>query len=139
MDTKTFSSVWTCARARTRGDYTAGFRKVRASQGAAPGQARYAGDRLRLTVRLAGNRYGAAAARQPRRKSPSNRWKIAGRQKSKSRLHALCTLDGLTALRPETISATLREAHPAVREHAVRLSEILAGHAPGLFESLVAG
>jgi putative membrane-bound dehydrogenase-like protein len=41
----------------------------------------------------------------------------------KVRLQALCALDGLHGLSPEIIGLALRDAHPAVREHAVRLSE----------------
>src|SRR5439155_8612533 len=39
------------------------------------------------------------------------------------RLHALCTLDGLGALRPDTLIDALSDPHPGVRKHAVRLSE----------------
>jgi putative membrane-bound dehydrogenase-like protein len=39
------------------------------------------------------------------------------------RLHALCTLDGLQALTPEVLTRTLSDSHPAVRRHAVRLSD----------------
>lgn len=39
------------------------------------------------------------------------------------RLHALCTLDGLGQLRPEIILAGLKDSHPGVRRHAVRLAE----------------
>jgi putative heme-binding domain-containing protein len=40
-----------------------------------------------------------------------------------SRLHTLCTLDGLNALGPQVLLTALRDPHPAVRRHAVRLSE----------------
>ncbi len=49
----------------------------------------------------------------------------------KARLQALCTLDGLAALTAETLVSALRDAHPAVREHAVRLSETFAVRAEG--------
>lgn len=39
------------------------------------------------------------------------------------RLHALCTLDGVGALRPDVLQAALGDAHPGVRRHAARLSE----------------
>ena len=39
------------------------------------------------------------------------------------RLHALCTLDGLHALKSETLRRALADADPGVRRHAVRLSE----------------
>ena len=40
-----------------------------------------------------------------------------------ARLHALCTLDGMTALRPEVLNPALSDPHPGVRRHAVRLLE----------------
>jgi putative membrane-bound dehydrogenase-like protein len=40
-----------------------------------------------------------------------------------ARLHALCTLEGLQALRPQLIQRALADAHAGVRRHAVRLSE----------------
>ena len=44
------------------------------------------------------------------------------------RLQALCTLDGLGALTPERVLAALRDEHPEVRRHAVRLSEQFVDH-----------
>jgi putative membrane-bound dehydrogenase-like protein len=46
------------------------------------------------------------------------------------RLHALCTLDGLHALKPELLEKALGDAHPGVRRHAVRLSEDPAARSP---------
>src|SRR5207244_2059202 len=43
--------------------------------------------------------------------------------KPKVRLQALCTLDGLNALTSELLVQALRDPHPSVREHAVRVSE----------------
>lgn len=40
-----------------------------------------------------------------------------------ARLHALCTLDGLAALKPEVAAAALKDSHPGVVRHAIRLSE----------------
>jgi putative membrane-bound dehydrogenase-like protein len=40
-----------------------------------------------------------------------------------ARLHALCTLDGLSALRIELAQQALRDSHPSVRLHALRISE----------------
>jgi putative membrane-bound dehydrogenase-like protein len=40
-----------------------------------------------------------------------------------TRLHALCTLDGLGTLKKEIIAAALGDADPGVRQHAVRLAE----------------
>jgi putative membrane-bound dehydrogenase-like protein len=42
---------------------------------------------------------------------------------SVSRLHALCTLDGLNALRPELVQQALADPNPGIRIHALRLSE----------------
>ena len=39
-----------------------------------------------------------------------------------ARLHALCTLDGLNALTPKIVESALRDDHPGVRRHAVRLT-----------------
>ena len=40
-----------------------------------------------------------------------------------ARLHALCTLDGLGSLTPESIERALDDPHYAVRTHALRLAE----------------
>ena len=40
-----------------------------------------------------------------------------------ARLHALCSLDGLGALSIPVILHAVKDAHPGVRRHAVRLSE----------------
>jgi len=46
------------------------------------------------------------------------------------RLHALCTLDGLGALKPELVTKALHDSDGHVREHGIRLSEqFLAGGA----------
>lgn len=39
------------------------------------------------------------------------------------RLHALCTLDGLNALRPELVIGALSAEHPGLRREAVRIAE----------------
>jgi putative membrane-bound dehydrogenase-like protein len=39
-----------------------------------------------------------------------------------ARLHALCTLDGLDALPPETLQAALKDGHAGVRRNAVRIA-----------------
>ena len=41
----------------------------------------------------------------------------------KTRLQALCALDGLGALTPEILIQALKDPHPAVREQAIRVSE----------------
>jgi putative heme-binding domain-containing protein len=54
-----------------------------------------------------------------------------------ARLHALCTLDGLNALKPELLRSALADAHPGVRRHAVRLCEGRVADAPELGAALV--
>ena len=54
-----------------------------------------------------------------------------------ARLHALCTLDGLGALRPEIVIRGLADEHPGVRRHAVRLSESLVAASPPLGDALL--
>ena len=49
----------------------------------------------------------------------------------KARLQALCTLDGLGALTPAALRSALGDPHPAVRQHAVRLSEPFLRREPG--------
>ncbi|OAI54894.1 hypothetical protein AYO44_14035 [Planctomycetaceae bacterium SCGC AG-212-F19] len=61
----------------------------------------------------------------------------AGSDRPLARLHALCTLDGLDALRPEVVQRGLADAHPGVRRHAVRLSEGLLAKAPELGAALL--
>ncbi|MFA6543323.1 MAG: PVC-type heme-binding CxxCH protein [Limisphaerales bacterium] len=41
----------------------------------------------------------------------------------RARLHALCALDGLGALKAELVAHALADAHPGVRENALRLAE----------------
>jgi putative membrane-bound dehydrogenase-like protein len=52
-----------------------------------------------------------------------------------ARLHALCALDGLGALRPELLAKAMADAHPAVRQNAVRIAEPMAKGTPGLIEA----
>ncbi len=47
----------------------------------------------------------------------------ASADRAETRLQALCVLDGLDALSAESVSQSLRDPHPAVRQHAIRLSE----------------
>ena len=54
-----------------------------------------------------------------------------------ARLHALCTLDGLNALKPEAIERALRDEHPAVRRQAVRLAETRGKDAPQLIDAAI--
>ena len=55
----------------------------------------------------------------------------------KTRLQALCTLEGLGGMSAEMVLAALRDPHAAVREHAVRLSEPFLGKAPALDEAVL--
>ena len=59
-------------------------------------------------------------------------------QQPLARLHALCTLDGLGRLRPDLIEAALRDPHPGVRRHAVRLAERFLKSTPSLNAALIA-
>ncbi|OHB85895.1 MAG: hypothetical protein A2V98_14635 [Planctomycetes bacterium RBG_16_64_12] len=54
-----------------------------------------------------------------------------------ARLHALCTLDGLGALRAEIVRQALVDRHPGVRRHAVRLSEPFLASSPALGGALL--
>ncbi|HXU79584.1 MAG TPA: PVC-type heme-binding CxxCH protein, partial [Methylomirabilota bacterium] len=48
---------------------------------------------------------------------------LAGSERPKTRLQALCTLDGLGGMTPKIVARALTDSHAAVREHAVRISE----------------
>ncbi len=52
------------------------------------------------------------------------------------RMHAMYALDGLEALTAEVVLARLDDAHPRVREHAVRLAERVLGDSPAVREKL---
>jgi len=53
-----------------------------------------------------------------------------------ARLHALCTLDGLQVLTLSAVLRGLRDPHPGIRRHAVRLSERYSGKSDKLFDAL---
>jgi putative membrane-bound dehydrogenase-like protein len=58
----------------------------------------------------------------------------------KARLKALCTLDGLGHVSPDDLKSAFNDPHPAVREHAIRISEsLLADHSSHdrIFEALL--
>jgi putative membrane-bound dehydrogenase-like protein len=57
----------------------------------------------------------------------------------KTRVQALCTLDGLGAVTPEIVLKALRDRHPAMREHAIRVSEPLLANAPAFISSIRPG
>jgi putative membrane-bound dehydrogenase-like protein len=48
---------------------------------------------------------------------------LAEHKQPLTRLHALCTLDGLGAIEEPTLLLALGDSHPGVRRHAIRLSE----------------
>jgi len=48
---------------------------------------------------------------------------VKGSEPPAVRLQALCALDGLRALSPDLLEAALTDPHPAIRRHAIRLSE----------------
>ncbi len=53
------------------------------------------------------------------------------------RLHALWTLEGLGALTPQQVIAALRDAHPGVRENALKLSERILDKEPAVSKALL--
>lgn len=53
-----------------------------------------------------------------------------------ARLHALCVLDGLGGLTATVLMSGLKDAHPGVRRHAVRLSPRLVQESPELVDLL---
>ncbi len=55
-----------------------------------------------------------------------------------TRLQALCTLQGLGALTAELLITAVEDSHPAVRRHAIRLSEPLVGGHPRLHAAVLA-
>lgn len=63
---------------------------------------------------------------------------VAEADAPEGRIHALYALDGLNASTPDVLLAALADSHPRVREHAVRLSEKLAGDSPRLRTQLLA-
>ncbi|RIK78457.1 MAG: dehydrogenase [Planctomycetota bacterium] len=54
-----------------------------------------------------------------------------------TRLQALCALDGLQAVDAEILSVALADEHPAVRRHAIRISEPLLKDSPRLAEAVI--
>ncbi|MFL5245856.1 MAG: neutral/alkaline non-lysosomal ceramidase N-terminal domain-containing protein [Gemmataceae bacterium] len=55
-----------------------------------------------------------------------------------ARLHALCVLDGLQALKPEMVEKAIADKNPGVRRHAIRLAEPFLNKHPDLGDFLVA-
>jgi len=54
----------------------------------------------------------------------------------KARLHALCVLDGLDALTPRVVNATLSDSHPGVRRRTIRLSERFLNNDPDVRDAV---
>lgn len=54
-----------------------------------------------------------------------------------ARLHALCTLDGLQALKSDVLLTGLKDAHPGVRRHAIRLIENIEKPSPALLAAMM--
>ena len=63
------------------------------------------------------------AGRQDRSAVPLLREMAEKHQSPLARIHALWTLEALSALEPAQAARALRDPHPGVREHALRLSE----------------
>jgi putative membrane-bound dehydrogenase-like protein len=61
---------------------------------------------------------------------------LAEAKTPQGRMHCLCTLDALNALKPQHIRTALTDVHPRVRTHAVRLSERFLRESPDLLEAL---
>jgi len=62
---------------------------------------------------------------------------LANAKTPQGRMHCLCTLDALDALKPQHIRTGLADTHPRVRAHAVRLSERFLRESPDLLPDLV--
>jgi putative membrane-bound dehydrogenase-like protein len=56
--------------------------------------------------------------------------------RAQCRLHALCTLDGLRALKPIVLLSALTDSHPGVRRHAIRLCEPFLNLSPELSQAM---
>jgi len=69
---------------------------------------------------------------------PALRKLAAAATNPKVRLQALATLGTLHSADAATVQAALRDSHPAVRVHALRVSEPLAENTPSLLSALLA-
>lgn len=54
-----------------------------------------------------------------------------------ARLHALCTLNGLQALNSDVLLTGLKDTHPGVRRHSIRLIETIEKPSPELLVALL--
>jgi putative heme-binding domain-containing protein len=59
-------------------------------------------------------------------------------KRAEARVQAICTLDGLKAITPALLAAALKDEHPGVRRHAVRLCESLMNQHPDLGKAVAA-
>ena len=57
-------------------------------------------------------------------------------ERAKCRLQAMCTLDGLGMLKPQLLEIALADEHPAVRRHALRISEKFINSQPSLAQAV---
>ncbi|MDB6121703.1 MAG: putative rane-bound dehydrogenase [Pedosphaera sp.] len=62
---------------------------------------------------------------------------LKSNSRAKTRLQALCTLDGLEAITPEILLVALKDAHPAVRANAIRLTEPLLAKSSELAQAVL--
>ena len=62
---------------------------------------------------------------------------VTGSQRPKTRLSALCTLDGLHAADSDLLVQALRDHHASVRRHAVRIAEPLLSDHPALQQAVL--
>ncbi|WP_339733373.1 PVC-type heme-binding CxxCH protein [uncultured Gimesia sp.] len=54
-----------------------------------------------------------------------------------ARLHALCVLEGLAQVSDETLLTALKDEHPGVRRHAIRISESKLNESPEIGQQLL--
>jgi len=62
---------------------------------------------------------------------------VADCPRATARVHALCVLDGLQALRPEIAARAVADREAQVRRHAIRVSERLLNAAPTVGEAVL--
>ena len=63
--------------------------------------------------------------------------KFLSHESPQTRLHALWSLDGIVSVSDDDLRLALNDAHPAVREHAIRLAEPRLDSAPGLLNRII--
>ena len=75
---------------------------------------------------------GGSAAKAPLERT------VLTHRRPLTRLHAICTLEGLGLLEEQIVATALRDEHPGVRRHALRLSEPFLNSSPTLGPKLLA-